>query len=563
MARTGPVLRGIDRADMRQHGAVLHDQTSQGAETMRDNQPVTGREHPLPAGATLLSTTDLQSRITYANAAFVAASGFAQDALVGQPHNVVRHPDMPPEAFADMWATLRAGDAWSAIVKNRRRDGDHYWVRANATPVRRGGAVVGYMSVRTAPSRAEIDTAEALYRRLRAGTAGALCLHKGIVVRGGWLAWTSLGRTMPLSARIRLALGTVTGAALAALVGVRHAHLAAEQAGGTSAEVFAIGAAAVIAGALVADRALQRQVTRPLRTILAQARTVASGQPGDLSRLDRVDEIGMLMRAVGQAGLNLRALVDDVAGQVAGVGRGSAEIASGTQDLSARTEQTAASLQQTASSMEQMAATVDANATNARDASELASTASGLAARGGEVFARAIASMSEITGASRQIGEIVAVIDTIAFQTNILALNAAVEAARAGEHGRGFAVVAAEVRALSQRSAESARQIRSLIDASVRAVEAGSAQVGTAGDTMQEIVDGVRRVATLIGTIADAAREQGAGIAQVNEAVAQIDRATQQNAALVEQSSAAAESLRDQSRGLVEAVRVYGAEIAD
>jgi aerotaxis receptor len=528
---------------------------------MRDNQPVTQQEHRLQEGATLLSTTDLQSRITYANAAFVTASGFSRDELIDQPHNIVRHPDMPPQAFADMWATLRGGDAWSALVKNRRKDGDHYWVRANATPVHRGGAVVGYMSVRTAPARAEVEAAEALYRRFRTGTAGGLRFHKGIVVRSGWTAWLSLGRTLSVSARVRLALGTSTVAALASIAAVAFGRGATSVAADPVTAWAGAAVAATLAAAWIADRALQRQVVRPLRAILDQARAVASGQPGAGRRIDRVDEIGMLGRAIDQAGLNLRALVDDVAGQVVGVGRASAEIASGTADLSARTEQTAASLEETAASMEQMAATVDANAASTQEADELARAAAALAGRGGEVVGQAVDSMAEITAASRQIRDIIAVIDGIAFQTNILALNAAVEAARAGEHGRGFAVVAAEVRALSQRSAESARQIRGLIDGSVRTVEVGSSQVRAAGETMQEIVDGVQRVASLIGGIAEAVREQGGGISQVNAAVAQIDQSTQQNAALVEQSSAAAESLREQSRGLVDAVRVYGAAV--
>ena len=165
---------------------------------MRNNQPVTGQEFDVAEGVTLMSTTDESGNITYANAAFVAVSGYERDELVGQPHNLLRHPDMPREAFADMWATLRAGQSWTALVKNRRKNGDHYWVRANVTPVRRQGRLLGYMSVRTKPMREEVQAAEAFYRALRTGAAGGKGLHRGVVVRQGWLRWVSALRWMPV-----------------------------------------------------------------------------------------------------------------------------------------------------------------------------------------------------------------------------------------------------------------------------------------------------------------------------------------------------------------------------
>ena len=171
---------------------------------MRNNQPVTQREYEFAADATLMSTTDTQSHITYANAAFIAVSGFDREDIMGQPHNMVRHPDMPTQAFADMWATLKAGRSWTALVKNRRKSGDHYWVRANATPIVRAGRVTGYMSVRTKPSRAEIEAAEALYRDFREGRAGNRRFHQGLIVRTGALAWLSSLQVMPVRWRLRL-----------------------------------------------------------------------------------------------------------------------------------------------------------------------------------------------------------------------------------------------------------------------------------------------------------------------------------------------------------------------
>ncbi|WP_235582356.1 methyl-accepting chemotaxis protein, partial [Rhizobacter sp. Root16D2] len=229
----------------------------------------------------------------------------------------------------------------------------------------------------------------------------------------------------------------------------------------------------------------------------------------------------------------------------------------GNQDLSARTEQTASNLQQAASSMEQLTGTVKQSADSARQANQLASSAAEVAARGGSVVAQVVTTMDEINASSKKINDIIGVIDGIAFQTNILALNAAVEAARAGEQGRGFAVVASEVRSLAQRSAQAAKEIKGLIGASVDRVEAGSRLVADAGTTMNEIVGSVQRVSDIIGEITAASSEQSDGIGQINTTVTQLDQMTQQNSALVEESAAAAESLRDQAQRLSQAVGAF------
>ncbi len=509
---------------------------------MRINEPVTGREYDYPADATLMSTTDTQSHITYANAAFVAVSGYEREQLLGQPHNLVRHPDMPRQAFADMWTTLRVGDSWTALVKNRRRNGDHYWVRANATPVRRGGQLVGYMSVRTRPTSDEVAGAEALYRDFREGRARGRAFRKGLVVRTGLWAWTSALQLMPVHGRIRLALAVLAGGGIATLLAPVPAWAAATAWG---------------AGAPAACLWLERQIAAPLRTVLTQARAVAAGNPERHAALDRVDEIGMIQRAINQAGLNLRALVADVAEQAIGVRNAAGEIAAGNNDLSARTEQTASSLQQTAASMEQLTGTVKNSADAAAQANTLASSATEAAVKGGQVVDQVVRTMNEISESSRKIADIIGAIDGIAFQTNILALNAAVEAARAGSQGRGFAVVAGEVRTLAQRSAEAARQIKGLIGDSVERVAAGTQLVSGAGRSMQDIVSQVQLVDQLIAEISRATVEQATGVGQVNVAVAHLDQATQQNAAMVEQSAAAAASLRQQSARLAEALAVF------
>ncbi len=513
---------------------------------MKNNQPVTQREFDYDDDVTLMSMTDTQSCVTYANSAFIQVSGFERDELIGKPHNLVRHPDMPKEAFADMWRTLKEGQSWSALVKNRRKNGDHYWVRANATPVHRNNQLVGYMSVRTKPSRHEIEAAEALYRDMREGRAGNRKLFKGILVRTGVMRWASILQTASVTWRL--------GAAAMASAGV---VAAVSLAAGLSAGALGIVAGTATTAALANFLWLRAQVAVPLATVLRVAQSAAMGSPERNVSLNRVDEIGMLLRAVNQSALNLRSLVDDVSVQTQGMHIASSEISSGNDDLSVRTEQTASSLEETSASMEELGATVKQNAENARQANQLAASASVVAVRCGDVVNQVVETMQGINESSRRIGDIISVIDGIAFQTNILALNAAVEAARAGEQGRGFAVVATEVRSLAGRSAEAAKQIRALISASVARVEEGSVLADKAGATMTEVVGSINRVASIVGEISLASARQSSGIAQVGEAVGHMDQATQQNAALVEQSAAAAASLKQRAHKLVDAVGVF------
>ena len=513
---------------------------------MRVNSPVTQREYEFPDNATLMSTTDTQSHITYANAAFVDVSGFTLEEIQRQPHNLVRHPDMPKEAFADMWATLKGGEPWTALVKNRRKNGDHYWVRANATPVIRNGQTVGYMSVRTKASREEIAGAERLYADMREGRARHLKLHKGLLLRTGLMGLTTAFKTMGVRSRIRLPMAVL----LAALVGGSRAL-------GMEGMAWAQFSGLCAVGVGLAGWFLESQLAGPLEYLREQALRVATGDTHKVAHMDRVDEIGMTMRTISQLGLMFRWLIDDVSQQVLTVQTAVTEIAQGNNDLSQRTEQAASSLQQTAASMEQMTATVRQNAETSSQANQLSGTASEAASRGGHAVSQVVHTMSEITESSRKISDIIGVIDGIAFQTNILALNAAVEAARAGEQGRGFAVVAGEVRSLAQRSAEAAKEIKQLIGASAVKVEAGTRLVDDAGKTMDEIVQQVRRVSDLISEISAATIEQSGGIQQVSQAVGHLDQVTQQNSALVEQGAAASQSLQQQTKRLVEAVSVF------
>ncbi|WGG48328.1 methyl-accepting chemotaxis protein [Rugamonas sp. DEMB1] len=302
---------------------------------------------------------------------------------------------------------------------------------------------------------------------------------------------------------------------------------------------------------------LARGIIGPLNEAVAIAQVVADGDLSKDIAVNRKDEIGTLLAALKHMHDSLAGIVGQVRGGTDAIALASAEIAQGNQDLSARTEAQASALEETASSMEQLTAAVRQTSENASQASVLAGGASAVALRGGADVAEVIATMDSINEASKKIVDIIAVIDGIAFQTNILALNAAVEAARAGEQGRGFAVVASEVRNLAQRSAAAAKEIKELISHSVERVEAGGKLVARAGATMDEVVSSVQRVTGIIGEIAVASGEQNAGISQVNQAIAEMDNATQQNAALVEQAAAAAASMQQQAAVLHDSVSVF------
>ncbi|MFZ4551441.1 MAG: methyl-accepting chemotaxis protein [Aquabacterium sp.] len=318
-----------------------------------------------------------------------------------------------------------------------------------------------------------------------------------------------------------------------------------------------IGVMAVFAIGLVVAWAIAGQIARPLEQTVTVLNAVAQGDLSSRIDVNRQDEIGHIQRALSTMVDNLAGMVRQVRAGADSVATASSQIAQGNSDLSARTESQASSLQQTAASVEEMAGTVRTNADNARQANQLASAASEVAARGGDMVSEVVQTMNGIQSSSQKISDIIGVIDGIAFQTNILALNAAVEAARAGEQGRGFAVVAGEVRTLAQRSAQAAREIKTLINDSVEKVNAGSQLVGAAGNTMSDIVTQVRKVTDLVGEIAHASTEQSQGIGQINQAVSQLDQSTQQNAALVEESMAAAESLKSQAQKLAESVAVF------
>jgi len=514
---------------------------------MRQTGPVSQQEYLLPPDAALVSCTDLKSRITYCNPAFIEVSGYSTDELIGQPHNLIRHPDMPAEAFRDMWATLKAGEPWTALVKNRRKNGDHYWVRANVTPMIEQGQIMGYMSVRTTPTREDVQTAEALYRRMRDEAAQGhitLGLHRGELVARTHLG--QLRQRLRLRHGERLAALSFSGALVSAGCAVALAswHPAA-----------ALASSAVL-GTLLAWR-VRAMAIAPLHDATQVVRRSAAGDMRSVLPIDRQDEVGMLARSLNQLNVNLRAIVGDVRLQAESVALASNEIAQGNLELGARTENQASNLEQTAAAVEEISGTVRHSAATAASAADLAEQAATDARNSGLAAVQMAAQMAELRTAAQRIRDIIGTIEGISFQTNLLALNAAVEAARAGEHGRGFAVVASEVRGLAQRTRGAAGEIKLLIDDMNTRVDDGSNMANATGKATQETADAVRRVHALLSEISQAAREQAKGTEQVNQAVSALDHLTQQNAAMVEQLGAAAGSLSDQAQSMTETVRMF------
>ncbi|MFO1219676.1 MAG: methyl-accepting chemotaxis protein [Burkholderiaceae bacterium] len=514
---------------------------------MRLNLPVTQREFDYPDSATIVSTTDAQGRITHCNQAFVDISGYDYDELIGEQHHIVRHPDMPAEAFKDMWSTIGRGRPWSGLVKNRRKNGDHYWVQANVTPIVENGKPVAYMSVRFKPSRAEVAAAEALYARIvreRALRRPTIALHAGRVRRVGWRDLASRVHRLTLSQRLGLGIASSVAAVFAATPRVDPA-------------AAWIAAGAALAAGVVVHGWFAISIQKHLDALTRFADDVA--RCNLRSAIDEVHPhpLSQLIRSLKQIQINLRAVVGDARAEAAGTVRALAEIAGGTRELSARTESQASAVEKTAASMEQLAGTVRQTAGNAQGVTRRSLDVARQAAHSSQAVEAVAESIHALELSSRQVDEIIRMIGAIAFKTNVLALNASIEAARAGERGRGFAVVAAEVRVLAENCAASAKAVGGIIHASAGHVSEGSRRMAAAGEAIAQTMHAVDQVSRLIEAISSATAEQTQGIGEVNQAMAELDRTTQANAALVEQTAAATEAINRRTATLERSVQVY------
>ena len=403
---------------------------------MRMNVPVTQCNYDYPGGELLVSSTNTRGEITHCNPAFVRVSGYDYGELSGQPHHIIRHPDMPALAFKDLWATVGRGKPWTGLVKNRRKNGDHYWVRANVTPIMEGGKPVGYLSVRTKPAAQEAAAAEALYARMRAEAAQGrttLALRGGELVVGGVRGWLQRVRRLGVTVRMALTLAALSSTVLLADV------LALQ---GVQALLWRVAALAGVGAGMVAY--CHFQFSAALREAERFASDIAGCNLATTARTDFPSTLGTVLRRLVQIQVNLRAVVGDVRAEVQGFSGVAGQIAQGSTELAQRTGAQAGNLLQTTQAMRQLSDTV-ADTVRATEAMEAESARSmAVARRGSAAIAEVGASMEHIRQSSARMGEIISTIENIAFQTNMLALNAAVEAARAGEQGRGFAVVAGE-----------------------------------------------------------------------------------------------------------------------
>ncbi|MBV8470717.1 MAG: PAS domain-containing protein [Burkholderiaceae bacterium] len=513
---------------------------------MRNNEPVTGREHRIPPNSTLMSTTDINGIITHCNGAFVEASGFSREELIGQPHNIIRHPDMPKAAFADLWATIKQGRSWSMLVKNRRKDGDHYWVQANVTPLMSNGKIEGFLSIRTAPDRLQQKQAEALYASFRSaelrGTALGQKISQGQVIRTGF--WGATARFLSVARE-------------GALTALPSLSVALVSASATAAGGLTVGVVAALLVAWIAARLQQRLLEIPLQASVNFARSIAAGDLAASLGEGGSPMVRQLQGALRQLRVNLHAMVGDTRGEVTSLERVIATVAAGKESLAAATDTQAAGLEQSAAALKQLTEAVRQNVHSAEQGADLAEKTLAVAKRSNASIDQMRATMQEISDSSERISSITQLIDTISFQTNILALNAAVEAARAGSQGRGFAVVAAEVRALANRTTEASREIKQLSQNAQDRVSAGVTEVVGAAAAISDTAAAATQLRSLVDDVHRSSKEQLQAISEITLAVDSLDDLTHKNTVLVQQLSNSADTLSHQAGTLSQSVKLF------
>ncbi len=481
---------------------------------MRINEPVTQRDMGMDNDCEIISTTNLKGALTSANEDFIRMSGYSWEELELKNHNIIRHPDVPAEAYAMLWETLKAGKPWMGMVKNRNKNGDHYWVDAFASPQYEDGAIIGYQSVRVKPEKAWIERAEKLY-------AQVMSKKTADDKRRSKLDTVKVSR-FPVSFTAKI-IGAFVG--ILALIFTGLAFLQQIS--------FLAALSGFCIGSFISAAILYPMLSC-LRNLAEKSKKIASDPLARFIYTGRTDEIGQLEYVQIFQNAKLRTAIGRVKESSSVLEQAAQDIANGNNDLANRTENQASSLEETASSMEEITSVVQHNAHNAQHANKLLTEARKQAESGESIVLNTLHAMNAINASSKEIADIINVIDDIAFQTNLLALNASVESARAGEQGRGFAVVANEVRNLAGRSAESAKQIKALINDSADKVEAGAQLVQQSAESLKLINSSVKSIADFIANISQSSQEQSDGIEQINQAIMQIDEVTQKNGQLVE-----------------------------
>ncbi|MCD0423623.1 methyl-accepting chemotaxis protein [Rubrivivax sp. JA1024] len=494
---------------------------------MKSNLPVTQVERDYPDTLMLVSTTDVQGRITHCNAAFAEVSGYAADELLGRAHNVVRHPDTPPALFADMWATIGAGRPWCGVLKNRCRNGDHYWVVANVTPVLADGRVVAFMSVRHRPTPQQVHEAEARYARLAQAD--------GAPAPGARRRW-------PSSPTPALAAG------LAAVLVLALAPLG---------PLASLRLPLAVAAAVLLLAWFQRRVAGQLRLATVAAGRLAACDLATRSDHDLAAPLGPLQQAIWLANLNMRAVVDDVRREIGRIAGAAEEIAQGSRGLSTLAGQQSGDVQVTAVAMEQITRSAEAVADTAREVDAAADEARQTVRRSGQSASAMLTTMASIERATRAAADSIDLMEGIADQTELLAREASVSAARAGEEGIAYAVVAARIGALAHRSRSAANQARALIAACAAHVAEGASRAEAARADADAAAQAVGHVADRQREISTATDEQARGVCEATRAMARLDEAAGENAALAEQSAAAGQALRERAAALARAVAVF------
>lgn len=505
---------------------------------MRTNLPVTKNERILEAGEYIVSKTDLKGKITYINRPFMDISGFTEKELIGEPHNIVRHPDMPPEAFKDVWQTLQSGRPWRGLVKNRCKNGDFYWVDASANPIWDGDEIVGYMSLRRKPERAQVEAAEHLYSKFCQGQATGLTIKDGNVVRAG-----IIGRMLSLfkiSIKNKVSLLCTV---LALIVIALEAHDLTTQKKIFDISFFGSVIALFFIGGLW--RLVNSKLLNAFKELTRTCQVVASGKLAiaNTTTAHGHDEIGFLQHAIVTMAGNLASIVTDVKNASDVLLTSVDQVGSTSQSLSQTSSEQAAGTEEIASAIEQITSSIAQNTDNSSSTKDLAIKAA-------EETANGSVSVNATVKVMHKIAEEIVIIDEIAYQTNLLALNAAIEAARAGEHGKGFAVVAMEIRKLAERSQVAAQSITKLANDSVKTAE-------NAGKLLEAIVPKITKTSELIQAIAVASGEQSSGVAEISTTMQQLNQTTQQNAASSEELAATADQMSGQARNVQQLVGFF------